>query len=81
TRPRPVLTQATKPIQLSSHESDFDNEQRNKPQSRFNSSDTPLTESQQQAIALTQELARRQLALTQQNRNQRNPHSTSQLSL
>ncbi|CAF5058642.1 unnamed protein product, partial [Rotaria socialis] len=28
TRPRPVLTQATKPIQLSSHESDFDNEQR-----------------------------------------------------
>ncbi|CAF4291153.1 unnamed protein product, partial [Rotaria magnacalcarata] len=28
TRPRPVLTQATKPIQLISHESDFDNEQR-----------------------------------------------------
>ncbi|CAF2623049.1 unnamed protein product [Rotaria sp. Silwood2] len=81
TRSRPVLTQATKPIQLSSLESDFDNEQRNKSKTRFTSSDTPLTESQQQDIALTQELIRRQLALTQQQRNQRNPHPTSQLSL
>ncbi|CAF0781082.1 unnamed protein product [Rotaria sp. Silwood1] len=81
TRFRPVLTQATKPIQLSSLESDFDNEQRNKSKTRLTSSDTPLTESQQQDIALTQELIRRQLALTQQQRNQRNPHSTSQLSL
>lgn len=80
TRPRPVLTQATKPIQLSSLESDFDNEQQNKPRTRLMSSETTLTESQQQDIALTQELIRRQLALTQQQqRNQRNP--TSQLSL
>ncbi|CAF1251541.1 unnamed protein product [Rotaria sordida] len=81
TRSRPVLTQATKPIQLSSLESEFDNEQRNKSKTRFISSDTPLTESQQQDIALTQELIRRQLALSQQQRNQRNPHPTSQLSL
>jgi hypothetical protein len=83
TRSRPVLTQATKPIQLTSLESDFDNDQRNKTKTRFNPSETALTESQQQEIALTQELIRRQLALTQQQqqRNQRNPHSTSQLSL
>jgi hypothetical protein len=82
TRSRPVLTQATKPIQLTLLESDFDNEQRNKTKTRFNSSETTLTESQQQEIALTQELIRRQLALTQQQpRNQRNLHATSQLSL
>jgi hypothetical protein len=81
TRPRPVLTQATKPIQLTSLEPDLDNEQRNKTKTRFNPSETTLTESQQQDIALTQELIRRQLALTQQQRNQRNPHATSQLSL
>jgi hypothetical protein len=82
-RSRPVLTQATKPIQLTSLESDFDNEQRNKTKPRFNPSDTTLTESQQQDIALTQELIRRQLALTQQQqRNQRNnPHAASQISL
>jgi hypothetical protein len=82
TRSRPALTQATKPIQLPSLESDLDNEQRNKTKTRFNSSETPLTESQQQDIVLTQELIRRQIALTQQQqRNQRNPHATSQLSL
>ena len=82
-RSRTALTQATKPIQLTSLESDFDNEQRNKPKTRFNPSETTLTESQQQDIALTQELIRRQLALTQQQqRNQRNnPHAASQLSL
>jgi hypothetical protein len=81
-RSRPVLTQATKPIQLTSLESDFDNEQRNKTKTRFNSSETALTENQQD-IALTQELIRRQLALTQQQqRNQRNnPHAASQISL
>ncbi len=83
TRSRLGLTQATKPIQLPSLESDFDNEQQNKTRTRFISSETALTESQQQDIALTQELIRRQLALTQQQqqRNQRNPHSTNQLSL
>lgn len=82
-RSRPVLTQATKPIQLSSLDSEFDNEQRNKSKTRFNSSDTNLNESQQQDIALTQELIRRQLALTQQQqqRNPRNPNVASQLSL
>lgn len=79
-RSRAVLTQATKPIQLSSLESDLDKEQTNRPKTRFNAPDTPLTETQQQDIALTQELIRRQLALAQQ-RNQRNPGSTSQLSL
>ncbi|CAF0843981.1 unnamed protein product [Adineta steineri] len=85
-RSRPVLTQATKPIQLTSLESDFDNEQQQqqiKSRTRFTSSETALTENQQQDIALTQELVRRQLALAQQQqqRNPRNPNSTSQLSL
>ncbi|CAF4412970.1 unnamed protein product, partial [Adineta steineri] len=86
-RSRPVLTQATKPIQLTSLESEFDNEQQQQQQiksrTRFTSSETALTENQQQDIALTQELVRRQLALAQQQqqRNPRNPNSTSQLSL
>ncbi|CAF4456763.1 unnamed protein product, partial [Adineta steineri] len=56
-RSRPVLTQATKPIQLTSLESDFDNEQQQqqiKSRTRFTSSETALTENQQQDIALTQ---------------------------
>lgn len=82
-RSRAVLTQATKPIQLTSLESDLDIEQRNRNKTRFNPSETNLTESQQQDIALKQELIRRQLALTQQQqRNQRNnPHAASQLFL
>ena len=81
TRSRPVLTQATKPIQLSSLDSDYDREQRNKTKTTgLNSSETALTESQQN-IAVTPEFIRRQLALTQHQRNQRNPHSASQLSL
>ena len=83
TRSRPVLTQATKPIHLSSLDSEFENEQRNKSKTRFNSSETNLTESQQQDIALTQELIRRQLALSQQQqqRHPRNSNLPSQLSL
>jgi hypothetical protein len=82
TRSRPALTQATKPIQLTALESELDNEQRNKTKTRFATLEPTLTESQQQDLALTQEIMRRQLALTQQQqRNQRNPHSASQLSL
>lgn len=82
-RSRPVLTQATKPIQLTSLESDLDNEQRNKSKTRFNPSETNLTESQQQDIAVKQEVLRRQAALSQQQlRNQRNnPNAASQLFL
>ena len=82
-RSRPVLTQATKPIQMTSLESDLDIEQRNKNRTRFNSSEANLTESQQQDIALKQELMRRQLALSQQQqRNPRNnPNSANQLFL
>ena len=85
-RSRPVLTQATKPIQLTTLEPEAEVERRTKPtganKSRFNSAETSLTESQQQEIALTQELIRRQLALTQQQpRNQRNQHSAGQSSI